>query len=677
MVWEYPIVDEVRRWRDEWPAEFDVDATWALVLSRRLFSESIMSQKIFKSKWFFVLILPIFVLFADFTVDLPGKLGFMEKFIFVPLSLNEAEASSRNEKSVLLLFPFQTDLPQTALATESIRKAFKDAEDLVIEVYAEYMDVNRFANVEHTRRLARFYSEKYREKHVDLILVASGAALHFLLRHGDEIWPDIPTLYYDIEEKDVSGLSFPPNVSGISTLVDYEPMLDWVSHALTHVNEIVLVYGVGEADREFATPISRLKEQWNGRINLTDWSHLPLSEIKRRAEKLNRNSAVFYHLMFQDAAGVRYRPIDAVRELAEASAVPVLGAYYQFIGTGTIGGWMYSIEKDAGKAAKLGLRILRGEPTSEIRPLTDAYQFFIFDHRALQRHGIALSALPEGSIVKNRQYSVWETHRLQIIGILAAFTTMLLVSAVLAGLNRKLRGARRELHELNIGLETQVAERTANLSEANRRLEAEIGERIQTEQALANSEARYRLLADHAPLAVMVTDLETGQVVYVNHMFTQLFETGEAEAKTAAFSNFLVEPKDGDLLREGLSDNGFVNDFEVQLKKPSGTDFWASFASHVSMFQNRPAIHSVILDVTRRKKAEEERTQLIAELREALEKVEQLEGILPICSFCKAIRDEDGNWQRMEDYISRRSKALFSHSFCPECAKIHYPEFFQ
>ncbi|MFP4033427.1 MAG: PAS domain S-box protein, partial [Desulfococcaceae bacterium] len=192
----------------------------------------------------------------------------------------------------------------------------------------------------------------------------------------------------------------------------------------------------------------------------------------------------------------------------------------------------------------------------------------------------------------------------------------------------------------------------------------------------AKSEARYRLLADQAPLAVMVTDMETERVVYVNHMFTRLFETDEAEATAATFTHFLVDLNDGDLLRQRLSDHGFVNDFEVGLKKPSKTEFWASVASHVSMYQNRPAIHSVIHDVSKRKQAEEDRTQLIAELREALEKVEQLEGILPICSFCKGIRDEEGNWQRMEDYISRRSKALFSHSFCPECAKIHYPEFY-
>jgi hypothetical protein len=50
-----------------------------------------------------------------------------------------------------------------------------------------------------------------------------------------------------------------------------------------------------------------------------------------------------------------------------------------------------------------------------------------------------------------------------------------------------------------------------------------------------------------------------------------------------------------------------------------------------------------------------------------------LEGMLPICSFCKRIRDEKGQWRQLEAYITERSDALFSHTFCEQCSKIHYP----
>ena len=63
----------------------------------------------------------------------------------------------------------------------------------------------------------------------------------------------------------------------------------------------------------------------------------------------------------------------------------------------------------------------------------------------------------------------------------------------------------------------------------------------------------------------------------------------------------------------------------------------------------------------------------LAEFERSLEKrVKVLEGLVPICSFCKNIRNESGEWERLERYISRRSEAEFSHGVCPSCAEKHY-----
>jgi len=55
-----------------------------------------------------------------------------------------------------------------------------------------------------------------------------------------------------------------------------------------------------------------------------------------------------------------------------------------------------------------------------------------------------------------------------------------------------------------------------------------------------------------------------------------------------------------------------------------------------------------------------------------LEEIKILRGIIPICSFCKKIRDTEGNWSEIETYVSKHSEAQFSHGLCPKCAKQHY-----
>lgn len=70
-----------------------------------------------------------------------------------------------------------------------------------------------------------------------------------------------------------------------------------------------------------------------------------------------------------------------------------------------------------------------------------------------------------------------------------------------------------------------------------------------------------------------------------------------------------------------------------------------------------------------------ERQRLTTELRLALNHVKQLQGMLPICSICKNIRDDQGYWSRVEEYITKHLEVEFSHGICPECAKEHYADF--
>ena len=70
--------------------------------------------------------------------------------------------------------------------------------------------------------------------------------------------------------------------------------------------------------------------------------------------------------------------------------------------------------------------------------------------------------------------------------------------------------------------------------------------------------------------------------------------------------------------------------------------------------------------------ADMEKQRLIDDLEAALKEVKQLSGLLPICSQCKNIRDDNGYWQRIEKYISSHSDAQFSHGMCPKCFKKLY-----
>ena len=76
---------------------------------------------------------------------------------------------------------------------------------------------------------------------------------------------------------------------------------------------------------------------------------------------------------------------------------------------------------------------------------------------------------------------------------------------------------------------------------------------------------------------------------------------------------------------------------------------------------------TIARDITERKRAESEREKLVRKLREALANVKTLSGLLPICSYCKKIRNDKGYWEQLEAYFHHHSEAEFSHSICPDC----------
>ncbi len=78
-------------------------------------------------------------------------------------------------------------------------------------------------------------------------------------------------------------------------------------------------------------------------------------------------------------------------------------------------------------------------------------------------------------------------------------------------------------------------------------------------------------------------------------------------------------------------------------------------------------IYGVARDITERKHAEQERERLVGELQSALAEVTRLQGFLPICSYCKRIRDDEHYWHAVEAYISKHTNTRFTHGICPAC----------
>lgn len=139
------------------------------------------------------------------------------------------------------------------------------------------------------------------------------------------------------------------------------------------------------------------------------------------------------------------------------------------------------------------------------------------------------------------------------------------------------------------------------------------------------------------------------------------------ELASRPFTDF-VHPDDR---RRTLQQNARVRageparEFENRYLCKDGTHRWLLW--NAALHSAGGLIYSAARDVTARKRIEAEREELIAELEASLAEVKSLRDILPICMYCKKVRDDQDYWQTVESYISQHTSTQFSHGICPEC----------
>jgi PAS domain S-box-containing protein len=105
--------------------------------------------------------------------------------------------------------------------------------------------------------------------------------------------------------------------------------------------------------------------------------------------------------------------------------------------------------------------------------------------------------------------------------------------------------------------------------------------------------------------------------------------------------------------------------FENRYLCKDGSFRW--FHWNAASDSSEKVIYSVARDITASKQAEEEREKIVRELQATLAEVKTLRAILPICSYCKKVRDDENYWHNVETYISRHTSTRFTHGICPSC----------
>lgn len=200
-----------------------------------------------------------------------------------------------------------------------------------------------------------------------------------------------------------------------------------------------------------------------------------------------------------------------------------------------------------------------------------------------------------------------------------------------------------------------------------------ITDRKNAELALRESEERFRRSFDDAPIGLALVSVE-GRWLRVNRAICEMVGRSETELLATDFQT-ITHPDDlqTDLNFIQLMFAGKIRDYKMEKRyfhKHGHIIYVLLSVSLVRDPDDQPLYFvSQIQDITEHKQHETEREKLIGELREALAEVKTLSGMIPICGWCKNVRNDQGYWSSVEQYVRNHTGVTFSHGMCPECAK--------
>ena len=338
----------------------------------------------------------------------------------------------------------------------------------------------------------------YSDKRPDLIVAIGAPAANFVQRYRERIFPGTPMLFTAVEARRVQYEKLTKDDTVVAVAHDFPASFENILRVLPRTETIAVVNGASPNETFWLGELRRETAHLTGRVKLKFYDGLSFEEILKDAANLPPHSAIFWHLMNVDAAGVAHEANAALSRLSATANAPVFSYLDNFFEDTTVGGPMHSTEEASTVAAAVAVRILSGEKPGDIKTPPNRYSSPKYDWRQMERWGISTSDLPQNSTVLFKPPSPWETYRWPILIV----CTALLIQGALITLLMLERHRR-------FSAEMELRQRMLELAHVNR---------FSTAGEMASSIAHEI----NQPLGAILNNVETAKIMLGRNLQTSV-----------------------------------------------------------------------------------------------------------------------------------------------------------
>lgn len=356
---------------------------------------------------------------------------------------------------ILVIHSYHKDMDWVEQLQEGIEQELaRDGPSIDLKV--EYMDSKRYDGDAYFSILVSLWRYKYANAPPDCILVCDDNALNLVLSVRDEIFPGIPVVFCGINRYEQERFLTYTNLTGVIEEYDLAGTLDLIKELFPARRNLLIINDDTVTGKANKARLEEISYDYGRFFTFIHSGRVSVTELINTVDSLSKDSAILLMSFNRDAEGrvLRYR--DAIRLVRTNSSVPVFGVWSFYLGRGLFGGSLVDGYSQGRTAAKLCLRILKGESASSIPIIRKSPNRPMFDYEELERFSISTSMLPLDSVVINIPDSLWYHHKYKIIGGVLVFIFQGVLILLLLHNSRRRLASERQLARTKNDLETTL-----------------------------------------------------------------------------------------------------------------------------------------------------------------------------------------------------------------------------
>jgi signal transduction histidine kinase len=392
------------------------------------------------------------------------------------LALEEAP-----RKRVLVLHSYYQGYKWTDDENRGIESILKPAIG-TNNLYIEYMDTKKIFGDLYSQRLYEVYKLKYRNFKFDSIIVTDNNAFDFIRKYHNDLFPGTPVVFCGVNYFDEYHIKAQTFITGINEENDLKACVEMMLKLHPKTKQIVFINEWTTTGQGVHKAFLKIIPYFQGLVQFSLLEDVKIEELLDQLVSLSEDSLVLYTAFSRDKSGKLFDYDEIVSLIASRCKVPIYTTNEFNLGLGVVGGIVVHGYDQGEAAAKMALRILRGEKPEDIPVMMTSPKRNVFDYAQMQRFGISRSHLPKDSLIVNLPQTFYFKYKKWVDGIIIVLAMLLsIISVLLVNINKRkktekaLKVSREQLRTLGWRLaETEETQRKA----LSRELHDQIGQNL-------------------------------------------------------------------------------------------------------------------------------------------------------------------------------------------------------